>query len=289
MTEGYEFIKSLYKQLHDLHESLRELTKTEELLEGHILVKSGFIIRHYSLKLSALRESNLSYLQEKLNEMLTLEKEIKYSYQEARKNLYRVEKAYNAYHGTKLKLEIIMTQYMNNAFDMSHLLQRRIGELIEQIKAGIILHPQQMGQKAHNLLKNIEKTTNQIIKFIDLLEQLNLKISKFEEDSFYPSPRTYGRIMSAREFGKMKATGQLSSRQEPTPVFDCPQKVRAKLQLMSKDDIGNFFRAIGVRSVDKLVIFQTRLKPVVGPVPQSNGLLEYKFPRNTPVEFLEAA
>ena len=40
-----------------------------------------------------------------------------------------------------------------------------------------------------------------------------------------------------------------------------------------------FFRTIGIRSIDKVVFFSTRLKPTVGPIPQTNNLREYKFPK----------
>ena len=81
----------------------------------------------------------------------------------------------------------------------------------------------------------------------------------------------------------------MSSEKNPTPVFDASSSVIRRLDSMSIDRRATYFREIGVRSTDNIVYFKTDLIPVVGPVPQSNGLREYKFPKGIPVEFLKAA
>ena len=58
---------------------------------------------------------------------------------------------------------------------------------------------------------------------------------------------------------------------------------------MSKDQMKKFFDQSGVFGGVNVVFFQTRLKPVNhdNPIPQSNGLREYKFPKGVEIQILE--
>ncbi len=283
------FIISLYNKCKTLQELLTKILKDEELLENNILVKSGFIIRRYSLRLSAVNKETLLQLHSELENTKILENQIFYYYKPIQNDLAEIEKAYYAYKKEKIPIRQIFTQYMNNALSMVNLSLVKAGELLQMLEKGATIHKEDSGGEVHKVLKSLEKMTTQILQFINLLGQVVKKVVEFERESYYPSPRMYGRVMSDREYKKMKESNSLSSRQDPTPVFDSSRDITTKILGMSKDKREEFFSAIGVRSIQNLVFFQTKLKPVIGPVPQSNGLREYKFPAGTPVEMLQAA
>lgn len=140
-------------------------------------------------------------------------------------------------------------------------------------------------------MESLKRNLNQIIKFIDLTKQILEKIKKFEETAYYPEPRTYGRAMSLKEFKETEKNNCLSSPKDPTPVFDAPASTMNKLLSMTKDERKNFFSSIGVVGGTIIVFFQTRLKPINydRPIPQSNGLKEFKFSKNTSVEIISKA
>ena len=285
MNKGLEFIFELSKRLKALKTILINVTKEEELLKDNLLVKSGFILKQYSVRTGALNEKALHTLEKELQGMEYLEKEILYKSAQIKNQLNDLEKSYKAYHNSSLHLKKLFLQEMKNAFALSVLLRKHLAQIIFLLSTG---EPRK-GKKIHRLFLMVENMTAQILQFLEIVEQLHSKLRKFEEDKYHPSPRLYGRVMSKKEFAKMQAARQLSSRQQPTPVFDSPLKVRERILSMSRDERALFFRKIGVRSIDRIVFFQTPLKPVVGPVPQKNGLLEYKFPRGIPIELLEAA
>lgn len=287
MQELHEFLTRFYEKLHHLEELLKKIVREEELLEENILVKSGFLIRRYSLRIDAIKKETLLALKQELQMVSTVEAEMQYQAKTLQKSLLQIEKAYAVYKKQKFPLTTIFVQYMNNAFSLAKGAVVRIDEILQLLESGVELHKK--GKEVHTSLTSLEKMTNQIVRFMTLLRQVIEKSVEFEKESYYPSPRMYGRVMSDREFKQMKETGELSSRQDPTPVFDCPKNVRDSIFSMSRDKRAEFFRAVGVRSIHVLVLFQTALKPVVGPVPQSNGLREYKFPKGIPVQILEVA
>ncbi|NQV90900.1 hypothetical protein HQ489_00330 [Candidatus Woesearchaeota archaeon] len=214
--------------------------------------------------------------------MSEIENDIKKFFNDNISEIKELETSFHAYTGLKLHFERIILEYMNNTFTLTNLLIvqfQSIDKAIQKNEANKVAH----------LLSSIERMSNQILRFIDLLNQLNQKVDKFENESYYPSEKTYGRIMSSKEFRNMKSTGLLSSDKNPTPVFDATPAVIDRIDSMSTDRRSTYFQEIGVRSTDNIVYFRTKLKPVVGPVPQSNGLREYKFPKGIPVEFLKAA
>ena len=289
MSEAHDFIAEFYAQIKALHQALKTILKEEGLLKEHLFVQHGFLLKRYSLQESAVDIPSLETLRRELERGKALETDLQFRITQNKKIIKNLEKAYNAYLKEKLPVEKIFTQYMNNAFYLSELAITRVTQLIELLQSSKTLYRGKEGDKAHSLLTSVEKMLNQILKFVDLVYQLHLKIAKFEKQYYYPSARWYGRMMSTREYKKTLTNGILSSSKDPTPVFDCPPSVKTKIFALSLDQRQNFFRAIGVRSADKMVIFQTPWIPPVGPVPQSNGLREYKFPKGTPIEVLEAA
>ena len=98
----------------------------------------------------------------------------------------------------------------------------------------------------------------------------------------------YGRCMSKQSAKGLLETGVLvdDGPSSLVPVFDCPRVVEERLNSMSNDSIRNYFRHIGVRHADTVVLFSidSHVDGIVGPIPQTNGLAEYKIPAGTPVE-----
>ena len=287
MVPPQQFILDLHNNFETVRELLINLLKEEETLENNILAKSGFIIKRYSLKVGAINLHGLGELKEELEKVEEIEENIKYRIREAKDYLRIIEREYYVMHEKNLNLKRIFTQTMNNAFQMSRLSIVRIIELIE-LGPGLKLHKQNLGEKAERLLMSLEKMTNQILKFINLLEQLSIKIGKFEKNEHYPYPRIYGRAMNQGEFAKTKKYGQLSSSKNQTPVFAAgSKKVRSDILSMTKDQMKTFFGQIGVVGGINVVFFQTRLIPINDTsIPQKNGLFEYKFPKGTPIEIL---
>jgi hypothetical protein len=99
--------------------------------------------------------------------------------------------------------------------------------------------------------------------------------------------RTFGRCVGKAEGKAIKRDGTLSDSQGAlVPVFDGAQSILQKLSNMSSDQVRNYFRGIGVRNPHEVVLFQTDTAPVAGPIPQSNGLREYKFSSGSPVRYV---
>jgi uncharacterized protein YprB with RNaseH-like and TPR domain len=97
----------------------------------------------------------------------------------------------------------------------------------------------------------------------------------------------YGRAMSKDEWKRLKKTKILSDHGNGlVPVFDNPEYIEEKLKKMSKDKLENYFRTIGVRNCDVIVFFdiETDGLKIVGPVPQTNGLREYKIPEGAQIK-----
>ncbi len=108
------------------------------------------------------------------------------------------------------------------------------------------------------------------------------KAEKEPEVEYYDSPRPYGRYMYKKEKRAFERTGFMAggprrTRENLVACFGAPKHWRERLNAMSPDQVKTFFWQIRARG-GYLVYFTTNVKPVVGPVPQSNGLQEYKFP-----------
>jgi hypothetical protein len=93
----------------------------------------------------------------------------------------------------------------------------------------------------------------------------------------------YGRCMSKNEMRQLQRTGELDEGSGGlVPVFDSPRHVEEQMSGMSKDGLRRQFREIGVRNPYAVAFFETDAS-AVGPIPQRNGLREFKLPSATPV------
>ena len=95
MNKGLEFIFELSKRLKALKTILINVTKEEELLKDNLLVKSGFILKQYSVRTGALNEKALHTLEKELQGMEYLEKEILYKSAQIKNQLNDLEKSFN--------------------------------------------------------------------------------------------------------------------------------------------------------------------------------------------------
>lgn len=101
---------------------------------------------------------------------------------------------------------------------------------------------------------------------------------------------TYGRCMSKKEAEAIKKSQQLQdSYSDGVPVFDCPPHIYANLKGRKKKELKEYFRRIGVRSPEVIVFFDVDnpVAAIVGPVPQKNGLKEYKLKNGTKVKIID--
>jgi len=68
------------------------------------------------------------------------------------------------------------------------------------------------------------------------------------------------------------------------PVFDSPRALEDRLRKMNKDQLRTYFRRIGVRTPQMVAFFDiSKDGEIIGPIPQTNGLNEYKIPQGTRV------
>lgn len=294
MNERPALLLGFYQRFKELDILLKSILRKEEILEENVLVKSGFLLRRYSLRPEFLKLDELKKLKKELERTAAIEAEIIYQIHKVKKNLQDLERDFYSYTGEKLHLKKVFTQSMNNAFQMSKSACVRVDQLLALLQERFQFNKKTLGIKGGRLLISLEKMTNQIVQFIDLLEQLSIKVAKFEQESYYPSPLLYGRAMSKKESRQTRAKEELigsPKRKEGDiiGVFDCPLSLRNRLLSLSEDERKNFFGQIGVAGGIKILFFQTTLKPKAGPIIQSNGLREYKFPKRTHIEILEAA
>lgn len=287
-TTTTPFLLSLSMKLKVLQSSLELLLREESLAEDNVLSKKGFLIHSYTIRTN-VNTTLLEKLKSELENIVAREQELVHFYQEVEKELRQIEINYYVYQKKKLEIRDIFQEKMNNALNLSRLVLIKINELLSFLQDKKRINITHAGSDAKKILNSVEKMTSQILIFTKLVQQITEIAQEFEKELYYPNPRIYGRVMSKEELQKMKKERLLSSSQDPTPVFDCPQNVFNKLKNMSKDERRDFFRTIGVRSIEALVIFQTSLKPLIGPIPQTNGLREYKFPKGIAIEILDVA
>lgn len=290
MAEIEIFLQYLQEQFKELELSLTKIFKEEKSLHDEVLVKKGFIIHSYSFKYSAVKLDVLSEILAQLENVLKKEVRLQEDLEKHSGKLETIEKDYELI--TKKKLHTsLLAKYLKEALYYCRLMIRRIKQLTAMLQDVPKLHKKSLPRKTEMFFASFEHVGNKIFRFIIFLEKLTQKIVNYEKEEYYPEPRTYGRMMAPPEYRKTFVEKRLCSSKDPTPVFDAPRSVIAKIKAMSKDQMKNFFRQIGVVGGVKVVFFQTRLKPINhdNPVPQSNGLREYKFPKNVGIEILEAA
>lgn len=277
--------QSISNSFSDVKDLLEQMMRKEQLLTSNILVRSGFLIHHYELRYDRLTITTLEELKMELSALVQREESLRRTLKSVLVSLARIEIAYRAIIKKDLN-SLLLLPHLDNAIACSKVAQVRINQLIDLLDQGLNMNKKASGKQANDIISSLERMLNQIYKFIIFLEQISKKALDFEVRSFYPEPRTYGRAGSLKEIKRIKRTGFLASSKDLVPVFDAPLTVVDQITGMSKDQRRNFFAAIGVLQVDAVIFFKTRLKPfnAENPIFQTNGLREYKFPNEIPVE-----
>ena len=98
--------------------------------------------------------------------------------------------------------------------------------------------------------------------------------------------KTFGRCLSKEEAGEIRQNHALVGASGLVPVFDCPTTIKDRLAIMNRDRRRGIFRSIGVRDPKTIILFEIEEDQAIGPIPQKNGLMEYKVPSGTPVQYL---
>ncbi len=283
------FLHYLQEQFEKLEALLIKIMKKEESIHDEILIKKGFIIHSYSLNYGAINLDVLSEILAELEKVSKKEGQLQDDLEKYTEELNKIERDFETIAKKKLHTDLLF-EYLKDALYYSGLMITRIKQLEAMLQDGIKLNKKSTPKEAELFFASFENVGNKILSFITFLKQLTLKIINFEKDAYYPEPKTYGRAMSKKEYKKTISERKLSSSKDPTPVFDATADIIEKIKMMSKDQRKNFFGSIGVASSDKVIFFQTKLKPINPdtPISQSNGLREYKFPKGIEVEILEA-
>lgn len=290
MAEIEHFLQYLQEQFRELEVLLRKIMKEENSMHDEVLMKKGFIIHSYSLNYSSVNLDVLSEILVELKNVLKIEVQLQEDLEKHSVELNNIERDFERIAKKKLHTNLLV-KYLKEALYYCELMTTRIKQLKAMLQDGIKLHKKSLPKETEMFFGSFENVGTKILKFVRFLEQLTQEIINFEKEAYYPAPRTYGRAMASHEYKKTVSKKKLSSPKDPTPVFDAPRSVIAKIKSMSKDQMKTFFSQIGVVGGMNVVFFQTRLKPVNHdhPIPQSNGLREYKFPKAIEVEILEAA
>ncbi len=294
MSSALDFLRNCLEKLTSLTEMTKNLFRQEELLKNNLLVKSGFLIRRYSLRYDRVTPPMLQNLRTEVQRIKEVEKMIALNLRDVQPELKSIEREYEASRNKKLRVDLIFTQYLNNALQMQEQLQWKLEELSQKISSKSRLRPQNETATVQLALESIERMMNQILKFADVLRQLTETVLRFEQEDHYDTARAYGRCMSPSEAKLTLAKKELIGSPKRkvgdlVAVFDAPSSIVKNISRLSNDEQKNFFGSIGVIDGTKVIYFQTKLKPLVGPVTQSNGLREYKFAKGIPIEELKAA
>ncbi len=282
------FLSELDKRFQFIVQLLQKILKQETLLEDNFLVKKGFLFHSYSLKPSAMSSSLLQQINDESKTILSMETQLFAQMQMHWVSLLELNDTYKSRNDTSLFLERLprfMEESLGALKDIAILLDD-IGRIsLEKT------HHLALGNTIKKKLEYFETLASKIRKNASYVEQVLAKAQEFEKLAYYPSPRMYGRAMAVKEFKETVNVGRLSSGKDPTPVFDCSLAQLRQIKKMNEDEKKNFFNQIGVQGGCRIVIFQTRVKPINAntPIPQSNGLREYKFPKHLQVEILEIA
>jgi hypothetical protein len=290
MDELEGFLVKLSGEFKELYALFCEILKEEKTAEDDILIEKGFIIRHYSLNYANINLSRLDRLVFELERILGLEASLQEQLAEHANLLSKTESEYFIIRKKRLHADLLSKE-LKEALYYSNLMINRIKQLKKMLEEGLRLHQKTLGKDTEMFFASFEHISNKVLRFIHFLEQFTEKALSFEKKAYLPQPRVYGRAMSSNEFKKTIALNCLSSAKDPTPVFDAPASVINKISSLSKDRMKNFFAQIGVEGAIHIVFFQTKVKPVNfdRPIPQSNGLREYKLPAAINIEILEAA
>lgn len=290
MPEIKNFLSYLQEQFKELELLLTKILKEEKSLHDEILVEKGFIIHSYSLNYNAINLETLAKIGAELESVLQKEVELQEELEEHTAELRNFEQDYRAVYKSKLETSLL-AKFLKEALYYCKLMIKRAKQLQIMLQEGMKFHKKSLPKETEIFFASFEHIGNKIMRFIHILKQLTEKLNNYQTAAYYSENRTYGRAMASAEYDKTVATETLSSSKNPTPVFDATRTVTAQIKAMSRDKRKDFFGKIGVIGGFNVVFFQTKLKPINHdrPIPQTNGLREYKFPRGIKVEILEAA
>lgn len=290
MEEAEIFLVNLLNEFRGLEALLHRILKEEKRTEEDILDKKGFIIKRYFLNYSKIDLSQLDKILFELERIKNLEVGMQEQLIKHLGSIKQIEKGYKELRKKKLHSDLLQRE-LKDILYYSNLMITRVRQLRGMLKEGLKLHKKSLGKDTEIFFASFEHISNKILRFIHFLEQLTNKILAFEKEAYYPKPRMYGRAMASAEFKRTIKSKCLSSWKDPIPVFDAPVFVRNRIRVMSKDNLKTFFTQVGVKGGVHVVFFQTKVKPYNydRPIPQSNGLREYKFPKDMNIEILEAA
>lgn len=292
MGEAHDFIIYLRDRLNEIHIILKSLIKEEELLQDTILVKSGLLLRRYSLR-GSITANQVLELYQPLARTKALQQEVLYLITKVEKHLKALEKDYQAVSKDKLKLSLIFKEKMNNAFYLVTVASGRILQLKDAVE-------DHQADRVKKLLDSLGGIFNQILQFTDLVNQLAERMQAFEKNNYLEIPRVYGRAMSKQEEKTTLARQELvgsPKRQEGNliAVFDAPPSVQAFINSLSAGAVRNYFSRLGAAGAVKIVYFQTKLRPANFGVPVPSrvtigggalALKEYKFPKGISVQVM---
>jgi hypothetical protein len=272
---------------------LQAILKREAIIKDHALTESGFVIHKYRLKTLALNKESLKSLRIALDRVGILERDVLYKFKKVAENLKALDHDFRIYHGGTLKMGQILKHHLRDSFELSRRAKGIVILLEACLAEGVKLSKPYLVGRAPRLLGNLERMSNRIYTLIEILRQLSVVVIQFKKEHYLSSARSYGRIMNRSEAKFLLSKKTLSRSTDRSSgalvgVFDSPPSLRRKLVVMPEDERKNYFGEIGARGTS-IVFFETTLKPSVGPIPQSNGLKEYKFPRGIRISNLEAA
>ncbi|MBR9676377.1 hypothetical protein GOV05_05195 [Candidatus Woesearchaeota archaeon] len=290
MYRTKEFLAWMIADFKQIKNALSNILSAEQKVHDDILVKKGFVIKRHSLRYDKINTNLIRRIRGEVEKIKNNESQLLNEVSKRKKSFVQVEESYKQTRGKKLHLLSIKKE-LKEVLHYTDLLITRLRQAEELLSEGLKLHKKNVPKNVEVFFASFEHITNKVLRFIDYLDQVSHNALVFESQAFYQEPRTYGRIMSTPEYKKTVRHDSLSSNKDPTPVFDAPRKVIDNILSMNKDQLKNFASQIGVTGGVKVVFFRTRLKPVNHdrPIPQSNGLREYKFPKGISVEVLQAA
>lgn len=290
MPEIKNFLSYLQEQFKELELLLTKILKEESYLRDEILVEKGFIIHSYSLNYNAINLETLAKMVTELESVLQKEVELQEELEKYTAELRNFEQDYKALYKSKLETGLL-AKFLKEALYYCKLMIKRTKQLQIMLQEGMKIHKKSLPKETEIFFASFENIGNKIMRFTRILKQLSEKLKNYQTAAYYSENRTYGRAMASTEYDKTMATETLSSSKDPTPVFDATRTVIAQIKAMSRDKRKDFFGQIGVVGGFNVVFFQTKLKPINHdkPIPQTNGLREYKFFRGIKVEILEAA
>ena len=288
MADIKQFLQYLKEQFKESESSLINVLKEEKELHDSTLTKKGIIIHKYTLNYEAINAGALSEISANLENLLKKEAQLQEELYKHSGELDSIEEAYEKFSKKNLHAKLL-EKYLKDGLYYCKMMITRIKQLNAILHDGTKLHKKSLPKETEMFFASFENIGSEILKFVRLSEQIIQNIIIFERDAYYPTPKTYGRAMAPREYKETIENKRLSSSKDPTPVFDAPKPVISNIKTLPKDELKDFFSQIGVVGAVRVVFFETRLKPLNydTPIPQSNGLREYKFPKNIEVAIRE--